>query len=395
MHSPKKLLAFVALLQVACGTDPGVTEPPAEPITSESAVTALAVPMPVFEAHVPFGNALKLLGDGGYVFVPSSPSLGAACGAVTVAGWVKPAHEVGRWRTIISSFRESGSIWPAPLYLVLQPPTSSCSGGMLYMSLAGPVVSWIPGVCLEEEVWHHVALTYDGTTVRVFKDGSVAASTTANNELLELCGNPYPIYLGFNTVWPGEVFSGALDEVRIWDRALSVEEVALLQTAASTVGDELAYWGLDDAIVQGGDAWLPDRSAYGNHGLWVFAASFVAVDIKPKSDLNCLNPGSQGDLPVALLADGVHDFALWVVPPHIDDDSSLAPTGVEASKATAAKDLNKDGLTDYMLKFGIPEMDDLGMLTEGKTLFVKGQLLDGTWVVGSDVVHLAGGPVCK
>jgi hypothetical protein len=71
--------------------------------------------------------------------------------------------------------------------------------------------------------WHHLAYTYDGTTHRVFIDGTMRAmSTTAADN-----GNASNVRLGAN--FDGsESFTGQLDEVRIYDRALMAAEIASL-----------------------------------------------------------------------------------------------------------------------------------------------------------------------
>jgi hypothetical protein len=71
--------------------------------------------------------------------------------------------------------------------------------------------------------WHHVAATYDGFKMRVYIDGvlagelSFAGTITVNNNPLTLGGHP-----GF----PNEYYGGAIDEARIWNRALTQCEIA-------------------------------------------------------------------------------------------------------------------------------------------------------------------------
>ena len=70
-------------------------------------------------------------------------------------------------------------------------------------------------------VWSYVALTYDGSRLRLFVDGHQAASrpttgpvTTARN----------PLWFGGNHPF-GEFFEGLIDEARVYDRALSDAEI--------------------------------------------------------------------------------------------------------------------------------------------------------------------------
>ncbi len=69
--------------------------------------------------------------------------------------------------------------------------------------------------------WAHIAATYDGTTLRMYVDGSQVASAArtgvikTSTNALTLGGDPFY----------GQYFRGTIDEVRIYNRALSAAEV--------------------------------------------------------------------------------------------------------------------------------------------------------------------------
>ena len=69
--------------------------------------------------------------------------------------------------------------------------------------------------------WSHLAGTYDGTTMRVAVNG-VEVASEAQTGLLDTATSP--LRLGGNGVW-GEYFSGVIDDVRIYDRALTTAEI--------------------------------------------------------------------------------------------------------------------------------------------------------------------------
>ncbi len=69
--------------------------------------------------------------------------------------------------------------------------------------------------------WQHVAATYDGSVARFFVDGVQTASKPFTGNV----GNSNTWRLGAYGASPGGFFDGAIDEVRIYDRALSVEEI--------------------------------------------------------------------------------------------------------------------------------------------------------------------------
>jgi hypothetical protein len=69
--------------------------------------------------------------------------------------------------------------------------------------------------------WTHVAMTYDGSAIRTYLDGRLAG-TRAQSGALQV--SSHPLHFGGNAVWR-EWFAGRLDEVRIYDRALSTAEI--------------------------------------------------------------------------------------------------------------------------------------------------------------------------
>lgn len=65
--------------------------------------------------------------------------------------------------------------------------------------------------------WHHYAVSYDGSTVRLYYDGEFVTSRTAN--LVSGSGN---FLIGR---WNNSRFNGAIDEVRVWDQPLSAATI--------------------------------------------------------------------------------------------------------------------------------------------------------------------------
>lgn len=77
--------------------------------------------------------------------------------------------------------------------------------------------------------WHQVVYTYDGATDRLYLDGTLAATSTTG---AHQNGTPTSAYLG--TYSPSmEMFGGSLDDVRVYNRALSAAEAAILGGGSS------------------------------------------------------------------------------------------------------------------------------------------------------------------
>ena len=93
------------------------------------------------------------------------------------------------------------------------------------------------GANVEEGVWYHYALTIDGT-VTLYLDGAVVAESNAVNDPLPELGTPLLVGTGEGPgTWP---LTGLVDEVFVYDRALSAAEVNAIMgesLAASTAVD--------------------------------------------------------------------------------------------------------------------------------------------------------------
>jgi hypothetical protein len=71
-------------------------------------------------------------------------------------------------------------------------------------------------------VWTHIAVTYDGATLRLYRNGAQIGSRAQTGNIA--VGNQ-PLRIGGNNV-SGEFFNGLIDEVRVYNRALSAAEIA-------------------------------------------------------------------------------------------------------------------------------------------------------------------------
>jgi hypothetical protein len=71
-------------------------------------------------------------------------------------------------------------------------------------------------------VWHHVVGTYDGETIRLYVDSIEKANNTSPSGDLGICDRELTIG---NWWGGGRAFNGSIDEVRIYNRSLSADEV--------------------------------------------------------------------------------------------------------------------------------------------------------------------------
>ncbi|HEY7019302.1 MAG TPA: LamG domain-containing protein, partial [Gaiellaceae bacterium] len=69
--------------------------------------------------------------------------------------------------------------------------------------------------------WTHLASTYDGSTLKLYVNGVLAGSKAVTGSL---AATTNPLRIGGNTIW-SEWFSGQIDEVRLYKRALTPGEI--------------------------------------------------------------------------------------------------------------------------------------------------------------------------
>ena len=105
-----------------------------------------------------------------------------------------------------------------------------------------PEANWIlPRQRVGDGRWHHVAAAYDGQTLRLYVDGGERTKRFKNYRALPK--NNWNLYIGNLLVGDGEcefvAFDGLIDEVRIYNRALSADEIKTLATATQA-GVEIA-----------------------------------------------------------------------------------------------------------------------------------------------------------
>jgi hypothetical protein len=174
------------------------------------------------------GSALSFDGLTGKVKVPNSRSLEPAS-AVTVSAWVRHAGSPGDYRYIVAK-GATGCI--AASYGLYTGP----NGGLeFYVSKSrGMAYARSPddGLGVWDGNWHLVVGTFDGTSIRLFVDGTEVGSGTAFRGSLEyMLPDSNDLYIGDYTGCEEHEFLGVIDDVRVWDRALTSQQIRSLAPA--------------------------------------------------------------------------------------------------------------------------------------------------------------------
>lgn len=99
--------------------------------------------------------------------------------------------------------------------------------------------------------WYHVAVTYDGATIRFYFDGAASGVAAASGPIR--AASPGAIFsVGGQTQQNDDHFSGTLDELRIWSVVRTPDQIAenMYQELSGTEAGLFAYYTFDQGSGQ-------------------------------------------------------------------------------------------------------------------------------------------------
>jgi hypothetical protein len=174
--------------------------------------------------HVPgkFGSALSFDGINDWVSVTDTTAspLDLTTG-MTIEAWVNSAG-AGGWQTVV--LKERGAV--ALSYALYANDGAPEIGGFGapagYVRTATADDGVRPTVALTPGVWTHVATTYDRTSQKFYINGVLVATRAQTGNIV--VGNG-ALRIGGNTAFNNEFYTGLIDEVRIYNRALTAAEI--------------------------------------------------------------------------------------------------------------------------------------------------------------------------
>ena len=174
-----------------------------------------------------FGGALVFDGINDLVSVADSDSLDST--RMTISAWVKPGA-LSDWRSLIMKER-TGTGTAGFVYALYA--ASGSQGPSAYIRQGGALHNTTPAAALAAGAWQHLAATFDGTRLRVYVNGVQVESFAVSGNLAT---STRPLFIGGNVVFGDEFFSGVIDEVRIYNRALTADEIQTVMAAPVVSG---------------------------------------------------------------------------------------------------------------------------------------------------------------
>ncbi|NUM36021.1 MAG: LamG domain-containing protein [Candidatus Brocadiae bacterium] len=164
-----------------------------------------------------FGNANSAYyfnGSGDIILIGSnfiSPT------AITLSAWIKKSGSYSSWNDIIAG--NNGS----PIFGI------NPSNQLAFGCQSNSPIQHLGSATISDVQWHHVAATYNGSWVKVYLDGALVDSRSASGSF----NTSNVLGIGGDPSRTSEFFSGLIDDVRIYNRALADSDVLQLTNETS------------------------------------------------------------------------------------------------------------------------------------------------------------------
>jgi hypothetical protein len=173
-------------------------------------------------------------------------------GSFTYAAWVNTTQQVSQVRIMGSMAASDGYVW-------LNESEGTTTGFSIELNTMTPADYQLrsSNVNISDGLWHHVALVVDRTanTISVYVDGAVKSNTShtfVGN--FGISGDQMTHHIGYQNA--SLAYTGLIDDARVYNRALSANEIAALYNLTSNEGD--MFYDSDHAVMQyfNGASWV-------------------------------------------------------------------------------------------------------------------------------------------
>jgi len=155
-----------------------------------------------------------------YVSVPDAVSLNPSY--ITIEAWIYPTS-YGYYRSIVG--KSYNSVWSSPWEVYeLKFNENTAQPAFNVVVNNGYNYGAVSANSIPMNTWTHLAGTYDGETVKIYVNGVLAGSNTAPSGPIDNRYGYSPLYIGHIAGTNNEYY-GKIDEVAIYNRALTVEEI--------------------------------------------------------------------------------------------------------------------------------------------------------------------------
>jgi hypothetical protein len=164
-----------------------------------------------------FGNAMSFDGIDDYIDCGNNSSLNVAS-AITLEAWIY-LDSATHWNKIVAKTARDGLSYSLGI--------SDIYHGVYFALYNSGVQTFIPGqTTIPLNKWTHIAGTWDGSTMKIFINKVQQAETQPFNGPIDTTTTN--LFIGWEVFgWnpPDYQFDGVIDEVRIWNSALTASQL--------------------------------------------------------------------------------------------------------------------------------------------------------------------------
>lgn len=215
--------------------------------------------------------ALRFDGVDDYVVVPGSVSLNPTA-AVSMEAWIylEDASNwqqgiAGSWDDIQGNFR-TYHLW------------IESGKGDWHVGRGGPWTHAKDTISFPIKQWTHIAGTYDGAILTLYVNGQLRMTANFTGPIGT---NTLPFYIGRSFTGSNEIdyFNGMIDDLRVWNRALTQNEIQTRMYSKLTGSEAglVGYWPFDE----GSGPAIADLTTNHNDGILVNQTSWVLSGVTP------------------------------------------------------------------------------------------------------------------
>lgn len=267
-----------------------------------------------FAATVPgtigFADPWDFTPDGasGYAQVAAPVAMPAAGGAQTISLWAQFASSTTTQAMV--ALTGTGSAVEVGLGVV------GGTGHIRVWKAAGTDLANVTAPV--DGAWHHIAYTFDGTTDKLYLDGTPTSGLGVGHD----AGAPTSVFIGADSA-STNFFNGSVDEVRVYNRALNAREIASMASgqmpatgiATHTFADAFTTANNDDFVIASGT--VAGSSAISVGGDWFnyggLFTNTATVALTTTSSRTLLS-GGQSFSNLSMSGSGTYTLAdrLWV-----------------------------------------------------------------------------------
>ncbi len=175
---------------------------------------------PIFTTSGKYAGAFEFDGVDDYVKISTSSSLKPSY--ITVSAWIKTFDNSIAWQQIF----QNGKNWNSGQGALLRLNGGGEAQFTAFTSTANTRKMAIITSVINNNVWYHLVGTWNGYDAKIYVDGELKATNTWDTGGSGVLDNDeLDATIGRQTDAASAHFNGTIDEVRVWNRSLSAEEI--------------------------------------------------------------------------------------------------------------------------------------------------------------------------